>query len=80
MHPQSSGCVNSVRNIMKKINKRKRFWVMWDFKTPAYDVSELLINEINDILEERKIKINYTWSKQDRMSDDYKINLKLKSI
>ena len=60
------------------MKKRKRFWVQWDFKTPAYEVSELLIDEINDILEELKVKINYTWSEND--VDNYKINLKLKSV
>ena len=56
--------------------KRKKYWVEWDFKTPAYEVSELMIDEINDMLEEYNIKINYTWSEND--GDNYKINLKLK--
>ena len=56
--------------------KRKRFWVRWDYKSPTYEVSELMIDEINYMLEEHNIKINYTWSKNS--SDDYKINLRLK--
>ena len=56
--------------------KRKKYWVEWDFKTPAHEVSELMIDEINDMLEEYNIKINYTWSEND--GDNYKINLKLK--
>ena len=56
--------------------KRKRFCVRWDYKSPAHEVSELMIDEINDMLEEHNIKINYTWSEND--GDNYKINLKLK--
>ena len=55
--------------------KRKRFLVRWDYKSPAHEISELMIDEINDMLEEHNIKINYTWSKNS--GDDYKINLKL---
>ena len=56
--------------------KRKKYWVEWDYKSPAYEVSELMIDEINDMLEEYNIKINYTWSEDD--GDNYKINLKIK--
>ena len=56
--------------------KRKRFWVRWDYKSPAHEISELMIDEINDMLEEYNIKINYTWSEDD--GDNYKINLKIK--
>ena len=50
--------------------KRKKYWVEWDFMTPANEVSELMIDEINDMLEEYNIKINYTWSEND--GDNYK--------
>ena len=60
---------------MVAMMKRKKYWVEWDYKSPAYEVSELIIDEINDMLEEHNIKINYTWSEDD--GDNYKIKLKL---
>ena len=33
---------------MVAIMKRKRFWVRWDYKSPAHEISELMIDKIND--------------------------------
>ena len=38
-------------------------------------MKNVIVDEINDMLEEHNIKINYTWSKNS--GDDCKINLKL---
>ena len=58
------------------MKKRKRFWVQWDFKTPAYEVSELLIDEINDDTKELIIMDRRIFFDDRRIKDediDYRI-------
>ena len=59
-----------------KNNIKKTGYIIFDYKSSADDVALLLLDEINDILEHKNIKINASYGK----NEDYKINLKIKEI
>tara|TARA_R100001440_G_C2461889_1_gene110068 strand:+ start:135 stop:326 length:192 start_codon:yes stop_codon:yes gene_type:complete len=55
------------------MNKNKRHYIAWDYKSDQLDIAEMLIAEINDLLSDNKIKIHYKYVNSQIF--DYKINL-----
>jgi hypothetical protein len=51
----------------------KKYWVVWNYKSSADEITELLIDEINDMIKDNNIKINYEYSEDDAW--DYRLNL-----
>jgi len=51
----------------------KKNWVVWNYKSRADEIVELVIDEINDMLKDNNIKFKYEYSKNNTW--DYKLNL-----
>ena len=51
----------------------KKNWVVWNYKSRADEIVELVIDEINDMLKDNNIKFKYGYSKNNTW--DYKLNL-----
>lgn len=51
----------------------KKNWVVWNYKSSADEIIELVIDEINDMIKNNNIKINYEYGKDNAW--DYKLNL-----
>jgi len=50
-------------------------WVGWNYKSRADEIVELVLNEVNDMLEKNKIKINYEFN-DNHNEWDYFLKLK----
>ena len=55
---------------------KKSGYIIFNYKSSADEVTSLLLDEINDMLEHKNIKINASYGKH----EDNKINLKIKQI
>ena len=51
----------------------KKYFVSWNYKSSADEVAILILDEVNDILKENKIKIDYRYD--DEQGWDYFLNL-----
>ena len=62
---------------MNSKNKiKKTGYIIYDYKSSAHEVAFLILDEINDILEHRNIKINSSYGNH----EEFKINLKIKEL
>ena len=62
--------------MVSKNKIKKTGYIIFDYKSSADDVASLLLDEINDMLEHKNIKINASYGNH----EDYKINLKIKEL
>ncbi|OUW59025.1 MAG: hypothetical protein CBD57_00745 [Candidatus Pelagibacter sp. TMED197] len=50
-------------------------WVGWNYKSMPHEIVELILDEVNDVLKNNKIKINYEYNDDNEEGWDYFLEL-----
>jgi len=51
-------------------------WIAWNYKTRTDEIVEYVLDEVNDMLKDNKIKIDYDYDEENNKGYDYYIELK----
>jgi len=55
-------------------------WIAWNYKSKPNEIVEYVIDEVNDMLKDNKIKIDYDYDEENDKGYDYYIELKKEKI
>jgi len=55
-------------------------WIAWNYKSKPNEIVEYVIDEVNDMLKDNKIKIDYDYDEENEKGYDYYIELKKEKI
>ena len=51
-------------------------WIAWNYKSKPNEIVEYVIDEVNNMLKDNKIKIDYDYDEENDKGYDYYIELK----
>ena len=55
-------------------------WIAWNYKTKTSEIFEYVIDEVNDMLKDNNIKIDYDYDEENDRGYDYYVKLKKDNI
>jgi len=55
-------------------------WIAWNYKSKPNEIVEYVIDEVNNMLKDNKIKIDYDYDEENDKGYDYYIELKKEKI
>jgi len=55
-------------------------WIAWNYKSKPNEIVEYVLDEVNDMLKDNKIKIDYDYDEENDKGYDYYIELKKEKI
>jgi|TARA_A100001015_G_scaffold154053_1_gene170968 predicted HTH domain antitoxin len=55
-------------------------WIAWNYKTKTSEIFEYVIDEVNDMLKDNNIKIDYDYDDENDRGYDYYVKLKKDKI
>ena len=55
-------------------------WIAWNYKTRTNEIFEYVIDEVNDMLKDNNIRIDYDYDEENDRGYDYYVKLKNDNI
>ena len=55
-------------------------WIAWNYKTRTNEIFEYVIDEVNDMLKDNNIRIDYDYDEENARGYDYYVKLKKDKI